>query len=1187
MNKSAYFFILLFIVSATYGLVHFWQGTPKKETSDITDARVYSILKGTSEKSLDLRGTENARAGWWLRSYTGDSGLVLLLHKGLKKIRIATKSNRYKLNYCQGDVNIIPTEQSLQPQQATAKYQGISYYGQQREPTIYKKQPPFKFILSQNSKLPRLFFHLKQQTIQVNLNKQANLFHFSNKKGVSLLSKAKNAFDIHLESGQKQHYLLLFRDPASKKQDNFLSAQFPAKFKGDLAYEWVIEKKGRHCYLEINGFEPIAKQKQPSKDKKPIAKIETKWQAEFHSDVLFNNHEFITQNLKPVEYDLSVENHPVEDEALAGELIKNGLLTVHNTLVTYPNQEAYLICKKKSVLCPIQKWNDKKETLLKKLYFSAPGKEIQSKVNLYNERVLTSALLIKEANYKEKRPALKKEIRLDGHRISYGTNHQLGTLLLDTLRFKRHQWANADITSPNVDLLNATSKITYKITAQEHMIVDVILFGKVLGTNLTKEVRILKGAMPLRSKGRKVGQQWQVELSKDHSIQFTTQPLKYHPQNKHNLYRYNSPLPISVFDQRITWKNIPIKKHKVVKEEIDPKTLEDNLKISSADGTVLYEKGQITFDALNAGLSSLLGINQDSIYHFPMALKNHGIKGDVTLTLDLKLQQKINAIVTKYNQKYDKDNAYYRTSDKKQLSFVLMDASDQIGALKAVATNHNMVDVFPEKQSQLLNNQDRDDPEYSLLRWLPGFHKSNAYNYPGSIFKLMTSLSLFEELEQLKAAGDCPNREQQLCATDVLPVKAFIAQTQALIDGISSRREYKKIGLANHFAFDPDDGFFPHKAGIKFEKAKRTGGYITTSAGYLARFTEKLRNRKPVGLEFFIQTSYSPWFSWMAARMTPALYYQGGHKGILTSNFQNDQAKTELFPLFSIMKKLGYMDTISLIDGKLLSKQTLDHNLKQWNGAKLSRSSGYLSPVYIDKISSNYVWHRMAIGYQIAVTPVHIATLSASIYNKKAIRPYLVAQVNESPHQSLPKIPLTGSDKNFQHLKNGMDKVTREDGNTKGTAYKYLRNINQVWAKTGTITIPKVDEKHPKKFKTDQNGAWMTGFFCTQSQFKASKGTVKAKRLNIRADASTQAQRIAQLKKGDEVELLGKQGRWYQIRQGWVWAASIQIAATTSTANCSKAYSFACNVAPLKDTMGAGGCGPIVKEVIEAIRFSR
>jgi len=1160
MNKINTFFVISFIFFFTYLIVNYWQVTPKKAKSDITDARVYQLLENTNEKSLDLRATENAKSGWWLRSYSGEP-VVMLLYKELKKVKIATKHNRYKLNFCQGQVNILAIPSNIKSEKKK-EYQGISYYGQQREIKTRKQQKAFKFTLSQNSKLPTFSLTLNRQTLQINHHYagQSHLFHYQNSNN-SIIKKIKRNHVIpDLLPKSKQHYLLFFKNRESIINQQTLSPQFPASFEGELAYEWIIEKKGAHCYLELTGFEPLIKKNKAEEQQQKII-----WHTEFHSDVLFENNEFIRQNLNTVEYDLSLDEIPVEDEALAKELIKNSLLKVaDNQLVTFPNQESYLICQKQADLCNIKDWNKQKKTLLKKLYFSAPGKEIQSKVNLYNERILMTAMLIKPAYNNGKALALKKEIKLNGNIIPYGTNHQLGTLLLNTLKFQRAEWNNADIISPSVDLLTPLSELTYRITAQQRMTLDIIVFGKNPRLNIKS-----RSQKPLK----KVAKQWQVELVKGETIEFTTQPLKYYRRN----YRYNSKLPISVIKRQISWKNVPLKKHILVSSTTSKtkQKVEDDLKISSADGQILYEKGEITFAALDAGLSSLLGINEKSLYQLPTALKNHGIKGAVTATLDLKLQQKLNTIITKYNTKYRAGNQYYKEANNPQMSFVLIDASQQRGAIKAVVTNHNLTDIYPDEKSVLLNKMDREFPEESQLRWFPGFHNATPYNYPGSTFKLMSALSIFEELEQLKNTKDCPNREQQHCAMDILKIDDFRKQTQALINGIKGGKAYKKIGLNNNFHFDPYDGYFPHQSALTLKKARNKRGFISApraSGGnpnyFFDLFKAELKSKRPVGLEFFIKTSYSPWFSWMLSRMTPALYYQGGHGGILTSNFQDDQAKTELFPLFSIMKKLGYMDTISLINGQLVPKKISEHNLNAWGVNTLSRSTGYLTPVNIETILDNYSWYKMAIGYYISATPIHIATMSASIYNEAAVRPYLIEKINKDPHQVIKPLPLMGSKENFQHLKNGMYKVAHEWG---GTARSYLATLDQVWAKTGTITL-----------NEDKNGAWMTGFFCEKSQPKA--GTVKVPTLNIRTGAGTQYLKIAKLKKGDQITIIGQQGNWYQINQGWVSANSIATASKNPQAECEKAYAFACNVAPVKGG-GASACGPIVKEIIETIRY--
>ena len=1038
MKKTMLCALAFVVISGVYSwlIIAKIEEEKRPKQTKINDSRLMTLL--SEIKHLDL---ENgiSKPGWW--AYTPNSSgdgmhtnIAFLFSKG----QVVKFKKKVQLPKCKGKYKV----DLFKEQELIDEYIGVKLFDKDDLNILFKGG----FFLDQGVALPSINIDLGSENsdhITVRSSQQHKIYHWlSNSPKVLSTSYSESSIQM---SSDNEKIAVLFMGSDVEEDAKHGSMEY----LGASAYLIDIKRKrsenGREvisCHINIQGFEMSPATNEPEEEAVITAYVNSQHIKTDDGQTIAIKQKFDVKN-----YDFSnsvADFAKREDQVLFESLNDQGLLSINSAgtnAIVYPGKGQWYACEKNEATCSSYKKIIEKDSvnhdLLKQLYTSENGRYVRSEIRRYNNQRITSAIL-----FNKKMDDLKATIKIGNTEVPYSTEQRFLGLTINS--------GIGGITWPtylSVDYAhfsgnNPDQKVTYNIKTPKNIKEDFLVATFGTGGKLKQAGTAKKGQL-IYFKGAQIGRYWNIKPRNGRDLIITSKSLgcsgncKYFTNDDYLAVK--SSRPDSVF-----WGSKKVKEEVPIEEQEKRKSInKENKRLSKAlvittnDGKgILYKDEKIQSLAKELGLVSLVGLGYENKNHLPAALVSNGFSNKVKTTINRNIQKIVNRVVLDKDKEFERSNTSYRQAKvmgENQISVVIMDASNQKGAILAAASSRGNLSQREEVDTQTI---ERVRPEISQLRWLPAYQNGRRtdYAYPGSIFKLVTALSVFDQIERLKNFGSSD-------------AKDYAARTESILKG-RTIKQLKKDGKERGYNFNPNKGVYPADSICKAKGSSIDKGIDD----YLCHSLHKRSRKNKVGLVDAIKYSHNPWFSWVLDRMTPALFYKGGEGNkLITLQTEDKKLQGEIFPLQRTLRRLGMLDTINLLTG-----------IVEKNSSKKPFNSAYLSPVFVDKVNDKKAWRRMSIGYLFGVTPVHFAAISASIANNEIVTPYILKSVKKMPIKTLVK--------NKDHL-NLLKKGMREVVKKRGTASSQLGIYkNHIWGKTGTAQIPSTKLKR---------SLWMTGWFCT------------------------------------------------------------------------------------------------------------
>ncbi|MCG7814649.1 hypothetical protein MI353_18105, partial [Alteromonas sp. MCA-1] len=425
---------------------------------------------------------------------------------------------------------------------------------------------------------------------------------------------------------------------------------------------------------------------------------------------------------------------------------------------------------------------------------------------------------------------------------------------------------------------------------------------------------------------------------------------------------------------------------------------------SPPDIYVNGENGRIKiFDAITGinsygerlGLSNLTGANSNFINH----LASYTEQDELNLAFDYEMQDLVNEFVEKQtlnwvgqestNQAFKYYFGKSAQHSSSSLSVSIMEAKS--GRILASADSNSLFakDVQTSGDVAYL---ERLIPEKSNLRWLNHYHNATFWDAPGSVFKIVTALSL----EKVKAQCSVPQKVCPLSKNKELFLNSVGEITQNNADTLNRMLR----GDANGYYFNKNSCHYPDfdfGKGVKSSYNRNNGIYGQQVHNYSTnrRTCVKPLDSKgqlPIGdhwLTVNLNRSVNTWFAWTHEMITPATFEQGvnhrthQHKDLLALN-ASSQIMQKIIPAANVIYQMGFDKSRNLITGEAVINP---------EGAGNSPKSWILSPVTVkfQDVSDRAALRRFSVGLTgTSMTPLHIAAISASLVNNKVTYPSLI-----------------------------------------------------------------------------------------------------------------------------------------------------------------------------------------------------
>lgn len=512
-------------------------------------------------------------------------------------------------------------------------------------------------------------------------------------------------------------------------------------------------------------------------------------------------------------------------------------------------------------------------------------------------------------------------------------------------------------------------------------------------------------------------------------------PIGVCPPNKCGLFKHDekNPLDFDINNTTVNWNSKPVNSYH--RKQNGNKAYTIN-KITLADGTVLAENGKTIFkkdgkqtdNTSTLGLLSLIGRNQEFGNHL-LGFKSTDERyssGEIQLSIHKNTQEKLQKAVNS-QLTIELKGGIFKKHHKNgfghaQVVAVVMNA--KTGEILAAADSQNQ--YLPKINWKGLEVWDNGYPHTTpYLRWSPAYQNGGSHETTGSSVKLFTSLSILDYAHHLMG-----NKTK----TDM----------EGLITG-------QALNSFNSFRYSVE---FP----ISSEKPKY---YPANAQG-----SQQIEDKQPVSrvsMAEAIAQSSNTYFAWLHEMISPALLYtppndRDDNAGLLESIISPRTLSQYTIANGKTAHKLGYDRPINLLTG---TPEPLSDTMPT--------QSWRLSPMTLDiydgiteknVLNERHQVRRAGIGVgRVHLTPMHLASLSASVSQGKTIYPRLTPVSfgtqtdDQTPNdaqdllQALQAYQISGKSSLF-YVRQGMQQAV-----TSGTAT--VLNINNlcVYAKTGTAPV--------------------------------------------------------------------------------------------------------------------------------------
>lgn len=508
-------------------------------------------------------------------------------------------------------------------------------------------------------------------------------------------------------------------------------------------------------------------------------------------------------------------------------------------------------------------------------------------------------------------------------------------------------------------------------------------------------------------------------------------PIGVCPPNKCGLFKHDekNPLDFDINNTTVNWNSKPVNFYH--RKQNGNKAYTIN-KITLADGTVLAENGKTIFkkdgkqtdNASTLGLLSLIGKNQEFSNHL-LGFKSTDERyssGDIQLSIHKNTQEKLQGAVNSQLAKELDKGGIFKKHHKNgfghaQVVAVVMNA--KTGEILAAADSQNQ--YLQKINWRGLEVWDNGYPHTTpYLRWLPAYQNGGSHETTGSSVKLFTSLSILDYAYHLM------NNE-----------------TKTKMEGLITGKTF------NSFGYHPG---FPARH------------YPTKTPKEWQQITDD-QPINEASMVKAIEKSNNTYFAWLHEMISPALLYtppndRDDNAGLLESIISPRTLSQYTIANGKTAHKLGYDRPINLLTG---TPEPLSDAMptQSW------RLSPMTLDIYDGITKENVLKHRhqvrlagIGVG-RVHLTPMHLASLSASISQGKTIYPRLtpvsfgIQTDDQTPNdaqdllQTLQAYQISGKS-SLSYVRQGMQQAV-----TSGTAK--ILNINNlcVYAKTGTSPIVK------------------------------------------------------------------------------------------------------------------------------------
>ncbi|MGZ3181705.1 MAG: penicillin-binding transpeptidase domain-containing protein [Telluria sp.] len=410
-------------------------------------------------------------------------------------------------------------------------------------------------------------------------------------------------------------------------------------------------------------------------------------------------------------------------------------------------------------------------------------------------------------------------------------------------------------------------------------------------------------------------------------------------------YRY-----LRVVDGRLAWK--PVEAGPAPAPAGDAR----GERLTDRNGTLLWNAGAPTPEAVRAGLAPLLGVNADQTSGIAgMLARLGGARHEARLAIDLPLQvlaQQVLDCIGLHRGRWEQGKCAdpQPIPRGRRAGLVLVDT--ETGDILAEAGG-GAGDPYATSWNEL-RDFDRANPGASPLR-LPAFqHDGGVHNSPGSTFKVVSALGL-----ELAAQRD-PHVEAMLSGMPLASLNAFAQER-----GFSFRTD------AATYPLDP------HRA-------------------HVTNFRDQHLDRRAqdgrFGLAQAITYSLNTWFAW-SGELSDATLLGRPDGGMPMLQALDPHALGLVRPIAGMARLLGFGQPFRL-DGGLLPA---DFPWSRWDALQTSAAQ-------IDPIRSRHELRQMAIGLRMQATPLQMALVAGAVGQGRVIAPRLLLGL-DGQTASVPSTP--------------------------------------------------------------------------------------------------------------------------------------------------------------------------------------
>ena len=656
--------------------------------------------------------------------------------------------------------------------------------------------------------------------------------------------------------------------------------------------------------------------------------------------------------------------------------------------------------------------------LLKGLYKSQVGQAVQKAVRLWNNAHFFSAI-------RDNRPLKTNILKLHSWKAMDSKHHNLylkttsqipefGVFVsAGTMKPGFHEWIGAFTEIGAI-------KFSTKIQINTPKTVTIQLIGKFLNvsassclkTDIKTKQRKINGKQnpafqELKSSETYPGCEITIPLSKgEHTISIIAKPVEFY-KNKIPGYNISWAYKKS-WPECIAWQDTSKKKSK--KPSVFSVETSDGIKLLTPEGT-------LTNKIWETGLSPIIGSYKGERNTLSGLLSSAKHNGNITLTIDYKLQNIVKTALETQIQELWKNDKY---AELRRGAVVLLDADT--GEILAAFS-------YPKLQAGV-NSWDLKAfatyyPSKSLQVFRP-WKGIDRHNAPGSTFKPVVAMSAI-----LAIQDNISNKND---------IEKFIIGY--------SKKQFSKSGITISCA-----GYNP------LTRKCYTSRRISSNKVVVSNFKNFPVGRgftthkdKILGLREAIRDSINIWFVRLGQLVDgeKAKSYDIKRKKLLENQPLPERPR---FYLGQMAKKLGFqfqsMDLLFNLKDHIHLERNIPANKRE--GDSLFAVTGKMSLLDEKKQGLEKILAQTSFGQGITASPLQMAKIAATIATGKLHKPYIVKKLNDMEMEHSQGVDINLKDKLMILIRNGM-KAVPENGSAKN-AFKGYPNLNKIYGKTGTSNV--------------------------------------------------------------------------------------------------------------------------------------